>query len=155
MPFVWSLSPSGKKQGHFIEVQVTDGALYRTKIHCDFLDQTRVVRPQAQEKNYHICYQMLAGLTPEERSRLSLEGYSVHNLRYLNRGDTRCNEAEDARRFAAWKACLGEWTREPSASRRGFFFFFFLPIRRVRPDVWLLLEIWIEGRPLRNMRQSS
>ena len=36
-----------------------------------------------------------------------------------------------------------------------FFFFFFIPIRRVRPDVWLLLEIWIEGRPLRNMRQSS
>lgn len=26
-------------QGHFIEVQVTDGALYRTKIHCYFLDQ--------------------------------------------------------------------------------------------------------------------
>lgn len=25
--------------GHFIEVQVTDGALYRTKIHCYFLDQ--------------------------------------------------------------------------------------------------------------------
>ena len=108
-----------KKQGHFIEVQVTDGALYRTKIHCYFLDQTRVVRPLAQEKNYHIFYQMLAGLTPEERSRLSLEGYSVHNLRYLNRGDTRCNEAEVARRFAAWKSCLGEWTRGPLASRRG------------------------------------
>lgn len=26
-------------QGQFIEVQVTDGALYRTKIHCYFLDQ--------------------------------------------------------------------------------------------------------------------
>ena len=86
---------------------MTDGALYRTKIHCYFLDQTRVVRPLAHEKNYHIFYQMLAGLTDEERSRLCLEGYSVHNLRYLNRGDTRCNEAEDARRFVAWKTCLG------------------------------------------------
>ncbi len=88
-------------------MQVTDGALYRTKIHCYFLDQTRVVRQLAQEKNYHIFYQMLAGLTAEERARLSLEGYSVDNLRYLNRGDTRCNQAEDARRFANWKACLG------------------------------------------------
>lgn len=52
---------------------------------------------------------MLAGLTPEERHRLSLEGYSVHNLRYLNRGDTRCNETQDAQRFIAWKACLGAW----------------------------------------------
>lgn len=86
---------------------MTDGALYRTKIHCYFLDQTRVVRPLDGEKNYHIFYQMLAGLTPEERARLSLEGYSVDNLRYLNRGDTRCNQAEDARRFANWKACLG------------------------------------------------
>lgn len=56
-------------QGHFIEVQVTDGALYRTKIHCYFLDQTRVIRPLPDEKNYHIFYQMLAGLSHEERGR--------------------------------------------------------------------------------------
>ncbi|XP_069688106.1 myosin-I heavy chain isoform X2 [Periplaneta americana] len=93
--------------GHFIEVQVTDGALYRTKIHCYFLDQTRVIRPLPNEKNYHIFYQMLAGLTQEERAKLSLEGYSPHNLRYLQCGDTRQDEAEDAARFQAWKACLG------------------------------------------------
>ncbi|XP_077527396.1 unconventional myosin-IXb-like dachs isoform X2 [Haemaphysalis longicornis] len=92
--------------GHFIEVQVTDGALYRTKIHCYFLDQTRVVRPLANEKNYHIFYQMLAGLNPEERGKLHLDGYSVQNLRYLNRGDVSQNEAQDATRFEAWKTCL-------------------------------------------------
>ncbi|XP_024086474.1 myosin-I heavy chain isoform X2 [Cimex lectularius] len=93
--------------GHFIEVQVTDGALYRTKIHCYFLDQTRVIRPLNNEKNYHIFYQMLAGLTPEERSKLNLEGYNLHNLCYLKCGDTRQDEAEDATRFQAWKTCLG------------------------------------------------
>ncbi|KAL1417428.1 hypothetical protein MTO96_006171 [Rhipicephalus appendiculatus] len=92
--------------GHFIEVQVTDGALYRTKIHCYFLDQTRVVRPLPNEKNYHIFYQMLAGLNPEERGKLHLDGYSVQNLRYLNRGDVGQNEAQDATRFEAWKTCL-------------------------------------------------
>ena len=46
---------------------MTDGALYRTKIHCYFLDQTRVIRPAANEKNYHIFYQLLAGLSSEER----------------------------------------------------------------------------------------
>ena len=45
--------------GHFIEVQVSDGALYRTKIHCYFLDQSRVVSPLPMEKNYHIFYQVL------------------------------------------------------------------------------------------------
>ncbi|XP_075739430.1 unconventional myosin-IXb-like dachs isoform X3 [Rhipicephalus microplus] len=92
--------------GHFIEVQVTDGALYRTKIHCYFLDQTRVVRPLTNEKNYHIFYQMLAGLNQEERGKLHLDGYSVQNLRYLNRGDVSQNEAQDATRFEAWKTCL-------------------------------------------------
>ncbi|KAG8184790.1 hypothetical protein JTE90_015472 [Oedothorax gibbosus] len=92
--------------GHFIEVQVTDGALYRTKIHCYFLDQTRVIRLLPNEKNYHIFYQMLAGLTQEERAQLSLDGYSLHNLCYLNQGDTTQNETEDAARFEAWKTCL-------------------------------------------------
>ncbi|GIY51471.1 myosin-51 [Caerostris extrusa] len=92
--------------GHFIEVQVTDGALYRTKIHCYFLDQTRVIRLLPNEKNYHIFYQMLAGLTQEERAQLSLAGYSLHNLCYLNQGDITQNETEDAQRFEAWKTCL-------------------------------------------------
>ncbi|KAG8276290.1 Myosin [Homalodisca vitripennis] len=171
-----SSNSESSRIGHFIEVQVTDGALYRTKIHCYFLDQTRVIRPLADEKNYHIFYQMLAGLTPEERGqfkmaetqsltntvlaeqlenriddviradcrvtqnmikmgpkevdmatqgnkvesvnselqehyerevKLNLEGYSPSNLSYLQHGDTRQDEADDAARFQAWKACLG------------------------------------------------
>lgn len=61
---------------------MTDGALYRTKIHCYFLDQTRVVRPPPGERNYHIFYQLLAGLTPDERLQLHLDGYSTQDLRY-------------------------------------------------------------------------
>lgn len=51
---------------------MTDGALYRTKIHCYFLDQTRVIRPLPDEKNYHIFYQMLAGLSHDERGNMQL-----------------------------------------------------------------------------------
>ncbi|VVC29843.1 Hypothetical protein CINCED_3A016888 [Cinara cedri] len=102
-----SSNSESSRIGHFIEVQVTDGALYRTKIHCYFLDQTRVVHPLANEKNYHIFYQMLAGLTQEERVKLHLEGYSPTNLQYLMHGDTRQDEAEDVVRFQSWKSCLG------------------------------------------------
>ncbi|XP_046398448.1 unconventional myosin-Ia [Ischnura elegans] len=101
-------NPESSRIGHFIEVQVTDGSLYRTKIHCYFLDQTRVVRPlDSSEKNYHIFYQMLAGLTDQEREKLGLQNYGIHNLRYLNRGNTSQDEAKDAARFLAWRACLG------------------------------------------------
>lgn len=99
-------SSESSRIGHFIEVQVTDGALYRTKIHSYFLDQNRVVKPLQKEKNYHIFYQMLAGLTKEERVKLNLEGYSVHNLKFLNCGDVSQRDSEDAARFEAWKACL-------------------------------------------------
>ncbi|TRY68528.1 hypothetical protein TCAL_13103 [Tigriopus californicus] len=92
--------------GHFIEVQVSDGALYRTKIHCYFLDHNRVVKPLPMEKNYHIFYQMLAGLTEEEKKQLGLSGFTVKDLLYLNMGDTRQDEAQDAQRFAEWKANL-------------------------------------------------
>lgn len=82
-------------------------ALYRTKIHCYFLDQTRVTRPLPNEKNYHIFYQMLAGLSKEERARLHLDGYTIRNLNYLKDGDLRQDDGEDAARFQAWKTCLG------------------------------------------------
>lgn len=80
-------------------MQVTDGALYRTKIHCYFLDQTRVIRPLPKEKNYHIFYQMLAGLSSEERAKLNLEGCTPSNLKYLQNGDTRQDISEDAARY--------------------------------------------------------
>ncbi|XP_050306303.1 myosin-VIIa isoform X2 [Anthonomus grandis grandis] len=93
--------------GQFIEVQVTDGALYRTKIHCYFLDQTRVISPLPGEKNYHIFYQMLAGLSSDDRTKLNLDGHSLSTLKYLQHGDVRQDVSEDASRFQAWKTCLG------------------------------------------------
>lgn len=80
--------------GNFIEVQVTENHIYRTKIHCYFLDQSRVVSPLTNEKNYHIFYQLLAGLNDEERTKFRLNGYSISNLKYLNSGDTKQDEAE-------------------------------------------------------------
>ncbi len=86
-------------------MQVSDGALYRTKIHCYFLDQSRVVRPSPAERNYHIFYQMLSGLTPEERQQLSLRG-GADAFAFLNCGDCRVDEAAEAARFAEWRANL-------------------------------------------------
>lgn len=66
-----------------------------------------MIRPLPNEKSYHIFYQMLAGLSRDERVKLNLEGYSATNLRYLQGGDVFQDEKEDAARFQAWKTCLG------------------------------------------------
>lgn len=92
--------------GNFIEVQVTENVLYRTKIHCYFLDQGRVVKPPPTEKSYHIFYQMMAGLHQEERIQLGLDGFTVRDLNYLNIGDIRQDETEDAKRFEDWRTSL-------------------------------------------------
>ena len=87
-------------------MQVSDGALYRTRLYCYSLDQSRVVRPLPTEKNYHIFYQMMAGLSMDEQKQLGLDGYTVMELRYLNRGDARTDEAQEIERFNTWKANL-------------------------------------------------
>ncbi|XP_003739021.1 unconventional myosin-IXa [Galendromus occidentalis] len=90
--------------GYFIEVQATGGVLYHPKIHCLLLDQSRVVRQPKNEKNYHIFYQMLAGLSYEEKEQLGLEDCSVESFNYLNQADTQCDTQLDAERFRNWKS---------------------------------------------------
>ena len=63
------------------------------------------------ERNYHIFYQMLAGLTPEEKQQLGLGNLGVKDLFYLNVGDTnRCMDeetiAQEKQRFLDWKSSL-------------------------------------------------
>ena len=64
------------------------------------------MKPPPTEKSYHIFYQMMVGLNPEERSQLGLDGLSIKDLNYLNIGDTRQDETSDAKRFADWKSNL-------------------------------------------------
>ncbi|OQR66176.1 unconventional myosin-IXb-like [Tropilaelaps mercedesae] len=92
--------------GYFIEVQATDGVLYRTKIRGFMLDQSRVVRQSPNEKNYHIFYQMLAGLSSEDKEKLHLNDHSVTTLNYLNKGDVQFDAQLDAERFRNWRSSL-------------------------------------------------
>ncbi|XP_052069098.1 unconventional myosin-VIIa-like isoform X1 [Mytilus californianus] len=99
-------NPECSRAGMFVENFLTDAAIYRTKVHAYLLDRSRVCSIQRFEKNYHIFYQMLSGLSAEEKAKLHLTGHSVHNLRYLSCGNTDFNDMEDKSRFDSWKLCL-------------------------------------------------
>lgn len=101
-----SSNSESSRIGNFIEVQVTDGAIYRTKIHCYFLDQTRIVNCYETERNFHIFYQMLAGLTANEKTKLFLDGYSINDFNYLNCANMDYISPQDITRFQAWKSSL-------------------------------------------------
>ena len=49
---------------------------------------------------------MMAGLHQDEKIQLGLDGLTVRDLNYLNIGDTRQDETEDAKRFEDWRASL-------------------------------------------------
>ena len=64
------------------------------------------MKPPPTEKSYHIFYQMMAGLHPDERAQLGLSHFGIKDLNYLNMGDTRQDEMEDADRFEQWRSSL-------------------------------------------------
>ncbi|KAI8494719.1 TRAFAC class myosin-kinesin ATPase super [Branchiostoma belcheri] len=78
----------------------------KTATNSESSRMSRVVHPARHEKNFHIFYQMLAGLTPEERVKLHLQGYSAYNLKYLSCGQLLCDDMEDRYRFEAWRSSL-------------------------------------------------
>ncbi|KAL8600885.1 hypothetical protein ACOMHN_045023 [Nucella lapillus] len=101
-------NPDSSRMGMYVENLTSDCVIYRTRIHCLFTDQARVTNASPWERNYHIFYYMLAGLSAEERVKLHLSGHSLQSLRYL--GDnaqvhTR-TDAEDKMLFEAWKSSL-------------------------------------------------
>eukprot|EP00929_Paragymnodinium_shiwhaense_P105645 TRINITY_DN7068_c0_g6_i1.p1 TRINITY_DN7068_c0_g6~~TRINITY_DN7068_c0_g6_i1.p1 ORF type:complete len:1435 (+),score=322.23 TRINITY_DN7068_c0_g6_i1:89-4393(+) len=56
------------------------GSLVGAGIQTYLLEGSRVVAPQALEQNYHVFYEMLAGLSPEELSNMLLETKGKYRL---------------------------------------------------------------------------
>lgn len=86
---------------HFSRAGVIEGA----KIDQYLLEKSRIVCQAKGERNYHIFYCMLAGLSRDERQRLSLAESSKYY--YLKQGDCiTCEGRDDAAEFAEIKSAM-------------------------------------------------
>ncbi|XP_075152273.1 myosin 28B1 [Haematobia irritans] len=73
--------------GKYIEIRFTEaGSIQGAKIEQYLLEKSRIVSQNHDERNYHIFYSMLAGLSPEERKRLHLLDQSASKYNYLSQG---------------------------------------------------------------------
>ncbi|NXJ84436.1 MYO15 protein, partial [Trogon melanurus] len=87
--------------GKFVEIFLEDGLICGAITSQYLLEKSRVVFQSKSERNYHIFYEMLAGLPAQQRQQYCLQGAETYY--YLNQGGN-CeipgkDDAEDFRRL--------------------------------------------------------
>jgi hypothetical protein len=68
---------NASRVGHYIELTI-EGKSVQPACYWYYVDQGRVAQKNSKERNFHIFYQMLAGLTQEERGETELPGFKKH-----------------------------------------------------------------------------
>ena len=77
------------------------GTITGARIQTYMLERPRVTSPGEQERNYHIFYQILRGLPPEQASRFGLD-QGVDSFRILScSGCTEVDGVDDAAEYQA------------------------------------------------------
>uniref|UniRef100_A0A3Q2TMD6 Unconventional myosin-VIIa-like n=1 Tax=Fundulus heteroclitus TaxID=8078 RepID=A0A3Q2TMD6_FUNHE len=85
--------------GKYLEIFFNkDGVIEGARVEQYLLEKSRVCHQAPEERNYHIFYCLLAGITSEERKRLSLQYSKEYN--YLTKGNCIvCDGRDDAKDF--------------------------------------------------------
>ena len=95
--------------GKFIEIQF--GRSFKmsgARIHIYLLEKSRVVQQSTGERNYHVFYQLLAGLTADERSQIHLEP-PIEEFHLLNQsGCTAIEGVDDAAEMRRTRTAMGK-----------------------------------------------
>ncbi|XP_051159362.1 myosin-VIIa [Leptopilina boulardi] len=92
--------------GKYIDIHFNNqGVIEGAKIEQYLLEKSRIVSQNMDERNYHIFYCMLAGLSKDEKQKLELEDASSY--RYLvGGGSITCEGRDDAAEFADIRSAM-------------------------------------------------
>ncbi|XP_055854931.1 unconventional myosin-XV isoform X2 [Episyrphus balteatus] len=74
--------------GKYLEVYFKSGAIVGAKITQYLLEKSRIVTQAPGERNYHVFYEMLGGLSETERTKYGL--LEADKYFYLNQGGSDC-----------------------------------------------------------------
>ncbi|TMW68123.1 hypothetical protein Poli38472_007795 [Pythium oligandrum] len=106
-----SRNDNSSRFGKYIQIHYNiDGRMACVSIRHFLLEKTRLIMPQASERNYHIFYQLLAGLKSLDdiTKRLKLTD-DVWNYSYLTRGDcVEVDGVDDAAEFEQLRKCMDQ-----------------------------------------------
>ncbi|CAB1325889.1 unnamed protein product [Coregonus sp. 'balchen'] len=92
--------------GKYVEIFFNKGgAIEGARIEQYLLEKSRVCHQATEERNYHIFYCMLAGMTAEQKKTLCLG--NAAEFSYLKRGDCIvCNGRDDAKDYTRIRTAL-------------------------------------------------
>uniref|UniRef100_A0A671USC3 Myosin VIIB n=1 Tax=Sparus aurata TaxID=8175 RepID=A0A671USC3_SPAAU len=92
--------------GKYIDINFTKGgAIEGARVEQYLLEKSRVCRQAPQERNYHIFYYMLMGMSAEQKKILSLG--SAAEYYYLTMGNcTSCEGRDDVKEYAHFRSAL-------------------------------------------------
>ncbi|KAF7663122.1 hypothetical protein LDENG_00218190 [Lucifuga dentata] len=92
--------------GKYIDINFTKGgAIEGARIEQYLLEKSRVCRQAPGERNYHIFYYMLMGMSAEQKKVLSLGNAAQYN--YLTMGNcTNCEGRDDVEEYAHFRSAL-------------------------------------------------
>ncbi|XP_055389301.1 myosin-VIIa isoform X2 [Condylostylus longicornis] len=92
--------------GKYIDIHFSaNGVIEGAKIEQYLLEKSRIVSQNHHERNYHIFYCLLAGLSNDEKRRLELETASEY--KYLTGGNSiQCEGRDDAAEFSDIRSAM-------------------------------------------------
>ncbi|XP_037958091.1 unconventional myosin-VIIa isoform X2 [Teleopsis dalmanni] len=104
--------------GKYIDIRFTaEGSIQSAKIEQYLLEKSRIVSQNRDERNYHIFYCMLAGLSKEERNKLELLETSPTKYFYLAQGGSgNLAGKNDAKDFIDMRAAMQVLSFKPEES---------------------------------------
>ncbi|XP_074658425.1 myosin-VIIa-like [Tubulanus polymorphus] len=92
--------------GKYIDIHFNNkGAIDGAKIEQYLLEKSRIVNQAHDERNYHIFYCMLQGMTADERLKLEVKDASEYYY-LIQGGDIYCEGRDDTKEFADIRSAM-------------------------------------------------
>ncbi|GAB1609908.1 myosin-VIIa-like [Argonauta hians] len=92
--------------GKYIDIHFNkSGSIEGARIDQYLLEKSRIVNQAHDERNYHIFYCMLAGMSPAEKAQLELS--DARSYHYLTQGKSlKCEGRDDAKEYANIRSAM-------------------------------------------------
>ncbi|XP_071164800.1 myosin-VIIa-like isoform X4 [Mytilus edulis] len=92
--------------GKYIDIHFNEkGTIEGSRIEQYLLEKSRIVNQAHDERNYHIFYCMLAGLSADERKQLDLKD-ATHYYYLTQGGDINVEQRDDGKEFADIRSAM-------------------------------------------------